>query len=282
MNIYLGNVASMLLLNSKPPVFQKGRFSTPVVLKQGAVWKAMDPQAEAKLMNMDNGALEQFVPMAGYFASQIKNIMGRPNGGTPNVRGKTAPAAEAENQENDTAVNQITKILENFLRQYGLVALDTLLSEQEGEDDIIIDDETKESINQVAQNNFVPQPDPRDPTGQTMTQFVPPIGADNKMHIDWQRFYEAIEDWSVEVEVSLSQDQINSKKRADLQDMLVVLGQNAQMLGPQAVQKVDEIANMLLQDQVPLAGTMASASPTPAPAQLAQPLPPNPAVGPTQ
>lgn len=258
MNIYYANIASMLLLNSKPPILQKGRFSTPVVLKQGAVWKAIDANASADLKNMDNGALEQFVPMAQQFSAQIQTIMGRqpiasPTGGF----GKTAPGAEAQQQFQDTSVNQITKILENFLRQYGLVAIDTLLSEQEGEEDIIVDDETKDAINDLEPGL---------------------IGADNKFHMVWERFYEAIEEWSTDVEVSLSQDQINNKKRADLQDMLTVITQNLQVLGPWGIAKVQQITDMLLEDQVPLAVGGAPAAPA-APTQLASPLPPNPAVG---
>lgn len=257
MNIYYGNIAAMLLLNSKPPVLQKGRFSTPVVLKQGAVWKAIDPNASAELKNMDNGALEQFVPMAKQFSGQIQTMMGR-QPMTAEV-GKTGPGVDAQQQTQNTAVNQVTKILENFLRQYGLVALDTLLSEQMGQDELIVDDETKNAINDLAPGT---------------------IGADNKIAIEWERFYQSIEQWSVQVEVSMSQDQIDAKKRSDLQDMLVVLAQNAKD-NPNAAQKVDEITNMLLQDQVPLAGTIAPAPPV-SPAQAAPQLPSNPAVGQTQ
>lgn len=273
MNIYYGNIASMLLLNSKPPILQKGRFSTPVVLKQSAVWKAMDPQSDAKLMNMDNGALEQFVPMAQQFAGQIQTMMGRAPSAGPSSPGKTAPGVHMTAENNDTAVNKVTKIMENMLRQYGLVALDTILSEQEGEDDIIVDDDTKNQINAVGQKNFVPSPE--------QPMYVPIVGDDNKVHMVWEDFYDAIDTVSVDVEVSLSPDQINDKKRADLQDMLVVLAQNAQELGPSAVEKVQEITNMLLEDNAPLAGTLPVGAPqTPmAPAQAAMPMPGNPAPG---
>lgn len=257
MNIYYGNIASMLLLNSKPPILQKGRFSTPVVLKQGAVWKAIDANASADLKNMDNGALEQFVPMAQQFAGQIQTIMGRPPIAGANSAGQTGPGVQANMQQSDTAVNQVTKILENFLRQYALVALDTLLSEQEGTENIIVDDDTKNQINDIRPGT---------------------IGDDNKIEMTWDRFYAAVEEWSVDIEVSLSQDQINDKKRADLQDMLVVLAQNAQDI-PGAPQKVQEITNMLMQDQVPLAGTIPVGGAPVAPAQQAQPMPSNPAVG---
>lgn len=129
------------------------------------------------------------------------------------------------------SVNQVTKILENFLRQYALVALDTLLSEQEGEDRLIVDDDTKNAINEVEAGA---------------------IGDDNKIDMDWSAFYAAIEEWTVEISVSLSKDDIDEKKRADLQDMLVVLAQNAESIGPEAQQRVKEITDMLMKDNAPL------------------------------
>jgi hypothetical protein len=259
MNIYYGNIASMLLLNSKPPILQKGRFSTPVVLKQGAVWKAIDASASAELKNMDNGALEQFVPMAGFFSGQIQNIMGRPTspGGPGGKPSGTAPGVEEQQQLMGTAVNQITKILENFLRQYGLVALDTLLSEQEGEEDIIVDDDTMEAINDLVPGT---------------------IGDNHKIHMVWERFYQDIEEWSVDVEVSLSADQLKDKKRAEIQDTMTVLAQMAPSLGPDAVQKVQRLSDLLMQDAANDVGPMPPSA-APAPAQAAAPMPVNPAVG---
>lgn len=236
MNIYYGNIAAMLLLNSKPPIFKRGRFTTPVELKQGVVWEAQDPNATAELKTLDNGALQSFVQMAQQFASQIQNIMGVTTGtmnANSNTFGfsKTAPGVKQQQEAMDVSVNQITKILENFLRQYALVALDTLFSEQEGVDQLIVDDETMEAINQVAPGT---------------------IGEDHKIELNWQRFYAAIEEWSVEITVSLSKDELDEKKRGDLQDLLVVLAQNAEALGPEAVQKVKEVTNMLMRDKAPL------------------------------
>lgn len=261
MNIYLGNIASTLLLNSKPPIFQKGRFSTPVVLRQGAVWKAIDPQASADLKNMDNGSLEQFPNFARYFAGQILNIMGRsasPNGPSSQPS-NTAPGVDQQEAIMGTSINQITKILENFLRQYALVALDTLFCEQEGTDDIIVDDETKDAINDVAPGT---------------------IGDNNKITMDWQRFYAAIEEWTVEVEVSLSADQIKDKKRAEIQDTMTVLAQMAPALGPDAVQKVQRLSDLLMQDAtadvgpIPPAVAPAQAMPTMAPGAPVAPAAP--------
>lgn len=257
MNIYYGNIASMLLLNSKPPILKRGRFTTPVQLKQGVVWETMDQNATAELKNLDNGSLQFFPQMAQHFAGQIQNIMG---GKTATVSankgafGKTAPGEKRAQQYEDASSNQITKILENFLRQYALTALDTLFAEQEGTDFIIVDDETKDAMNQVSPGF---------------------IGDDNKFQMEWEKFYAAIEEWSVEIDVSLSKDELDEKKRADLQDMLVVLAQNTEG-NPEAAQKVQEITNMLLQDKAPLIKPMAGQTPMPYP----QPAPGAPAPAP--
>lgn len=240
MNIYYGNIASMLLINSKPPIFKRGRFVKPVQLKAGAVWEALDATASAELKNLDNGSLAQFVEMAQQFAGQIQNIMGTPTGtinGGNNQFGfsKTAPGVQMQQSVKDDSTNQITKILENFLRQYALSALDVLLSEQTGDDVIIVDDETANAMNQVMPGA---------------------VGPDHKVPVNWESLYASVEEWSVEVEVSLSADELKDKKRADLQDMLVVLAQNAPELGPEAAQKVQEITNMLLEDKAPLTKPM--------------------------
>lgn len=245
MNIYYGQIAAMLLLNSKPPIFKKGRFTTPVQLKQGVVWETNDPNAEAKLQNLDNGSLQFFPQMAQVFATQIQNIMG---GKTSSITassksgfGHTAPGEKRAAQFEDAASNQVTKILENFLRQYALVALDTLFAEQEGTDMIIVDDDTKEKINQLEPGY---------------------VGDDNKVKMDWETFYEEIEEWSVEISVSVSKDEMEERERGDLQDMLVVLAQNAKD-NPEAAAKVTEITNLLLKDKAPLVKPI-SAAPTPA------------------
>lgn len=261
-NIYYAQIAAMLLLNSKPPILKRGRFTKPVQLKQGAVWETLDQNAAADLKNMDNGALEQFVPFAQQFAVQIQNIMvgstsAATGSGTSSGFSKTAPGVKQQQAFIDTSTNQITKILENFLRQYALVALDTILSEQTGGTSLIVDDDTKNALNQI-QPGFV--------------------GDDNKVTItSWEDFYKAIEDWSVEVSVSISIDELDEKKRGDLQDMLVVLAQNAQDLGPEAVQKVAEITDMLMQDEAPTVKPLALTPPTaavPATLPASTPVPP--------
>lgn len=256
MNIYYGQIAAMLLLNSKPPIMKRGRFTTPVQLKQGVVWETMETNADAKLMNLDNGSLQFFPQMAQQFASQIQNIMGGKTAsvsGAKSAFGKTGPGEKRAQQFEDASSNQVTKILENFLRQYALVGLDTLFAEQEGIDMIVVDDDTKDAINTL-KPGFV--------------------GEDNKVEMDWVATYDSIEEWSVEVLVSLSKDELDEKKRADLQDMLVVLAQNTEG-NPEAATKVQEITNMLLQDKAPLIKPMAGST---MPPPMAGPQPPTGAV----
>lgn len=253
MNIYYGQIAAMLLLNSDPPILKRGRFLKPVEAKRKAVWETLDQNAQADFKNMDNGALEHFPETQKMIASQIQNIMsntiGTLNNGDAAGFSKTGPGVKQQNDAQDVSTNQVTKILENFLRQYALVALDTLFAEQSGVEKIIVDDDTKDAINEL-------QPGA--------------IGSDNKIEMDWERFYQAIEEWSVDIEVSVSKDQMEEKKRGDLQDMLVVLAQNAEALGPEAQQKVKEITDMLMQEAAPLAAAASSTQETNSTQQPAQ------------
>lgn len=257
-NIYYQSIASMLLLNAKPPVLKRGRFTKPVVLKQGVVWEALDQNATAELKSMDNGALAQFAPMMKFLASQIQNIMGSPfsavnNGGEFS---KTGPGVKQQNQVQDITTGQITNILENFLRQYVLVALDTFISEQtvdpQTDEDgniipndsvIVVDDECKDAINRIGQKDFVPT--------EEQPEYVPIIGADNKITVDWNDFYDSVETWTVEIELSLGKDEMEEKMRADLQDTLVTLLQNDDGSDPEIRQKAKEIMDRLLEKTIP-------------------------------
>ena len=270
MNAFLQNITSMLLLNSKPPILKRGRFTKPVQLKQGAVWEAQDQNAKAELITMDNGALAQFVPFAQQMSAQIQNIMGMPTGtvnGNSNSFGfsKTAPGVKMQERFQNSSLTQITNIVENFLRQYALVALDTYICEQMGEQSVIVDDECKNAINRVAENKF--QPTEENPV------FIPPIGDDNRYVVNWDDFYRGpvkldevgqpmvdesgkeireggIETLSVEIELSIGKDELDEKKRGDLQDMLTVFMQNSDG-NPMVQKRVGELTDMLLEKTVP-------------------------------
>lgn len=277
-NIYYQNVASMLLLNSKPPVLKRGRFTKPVVLKQGVVWEALDQNAKAELISMDNGSLSQFKPMMEFLTSQIQNIMGQPfsavnNGGDFS---KTGPGVKQQNRVQDLVTNQITNLIESFLRQYALVALDTLIAEQTtektidevsgqpipNESIIIVDDEAKNAINRIAETKHEPQIDPV--TGQEVP-FTPPIGDDNEITVDWNQYYDDVKSWSVEVELSIGKDDLEEKARGDLQDMLVTLLQNDKGTDPEMTVKIKELMDRLLEKTVPDSKRLSMAPPAPMP-----------------
>lgn len=268
-NIYYQSIASMLLLNAKPPVLKRGRFTKPVQLKQGAIWEALDQNATAELKSMDNGALAQFTPMMKFLASQIQNIMGAPysavnNGGDFS---KTGPGVKQQDRVQDLTTNQITNILENFLRQYVLVALDTFIAEQiiennvdpetgekiPNESNLTLDDEAKNAINRIAEQQFKPTPE--------QPEFLPPVGDDNKITVDWNDFYDSIETWTVEIELSIGKQEMEEKQRADLQDTLVTLLQNDDGSDPELRQRAKMIMDMILEKSVPQAKRMAIAPP---------------------
>ena len=246
-NLYYGNIGSMFLLNSKPALFVKGRFAAPVYLKQGARWTTTDPWADVQVKEMRNSSLDHFTSFMQQTTSQIQNIMGSATGsakGDANAFGwgRTAPGIKAQQKQLGAATNQITNILENFLRQYALVALDTFLSEQSGVEDVIVDDETKNAINRL---------------------YPDTIGEDNIIQIDWEDFYRGkpnpetgeleggIDKLTVEIELGIAKDELEEKKRGDLQDTLTVLAQNSEALGPQAKVRVNELTDMLLEKTVP-------------------------------
>lgn len=261
-NAYYQNVGKMLLFNSDAPLLQRGKFTTPVSLRRKAVFKTMDQNATVELVEMSNGTLQQFPEVMKMTTAQIQNVMGKPTQSSD--LGNTSPGAKQQIKIQDNSTKEITNIIENFLRQYGLVALDTMISEQilennidengdkiPNEEELIIDDEAKNAINQLYESQFVPVADPADPTGQTMTVFVPPIGDDNKFTIDWNDFYDAIETMSVEVELSISQDDLEEKKRADVQDALTVMEQNDKGDNPEKTARIDQLEEKLVGDAVP-------------------------------
>lgn len=256
-NVYYQSIASMLLLNAKPPVMKRGRFSKGTPLKQGAVWEALDQNAKAELMSMDNGALQFFKPIMEFLTSQIQNIMGVPfsavnNGGDFS---KTGPGVRQQDRVQDLTTNQITNLIEGFLRQYALVALDTLIAEQTidnidpetgekipNESVVIVDDECKNALNRI-------QP------GM--------VSEDNEITIDWNDYYDAVKTWSVEVELSIGKDELEEKTLAQLQDTLVTIMQNDKGQDPEMTAKAKELLDRILEKTVPQSKRLNMSPPAP-------------------
>lgn len=256
MNAYYQNVARMFIINSDPPLLKRGRFTKPVQLKRRAVWETLDQNATVELKEMSNKSLDQFVNIAQQMSAQIQNVMGMPQGtanGNNSTMGfsKTAPGVKQQEKFTDTSTNQITNIMENFLRQYALVSLDTYVAEQCSDDDddpntdeLILDDEAKTAINRVHQADYLEK-------GGDPEQYVPFIGDDNVMKMDWNAYYNDVKTWKVEVEISIGKDELEEKKRQDIQDTLTVMEQNADPNDPEKAAKINDLEDRLLEDAVP-------------------------------
>lgn len=245
-NIYLQSTAKMQLINADPPVFQRGQFATPVRLRRGALLKSIDPNADIQVKELSNSTLQQFENVLGFVHDQIRSIMGVSGGQFSQRAGSTyvnKTMAQGMQQTSSLASQQITSILENFLRQYALTALDLFISEQIGTSEMIIDDKAKDALNSLAEQRFKPTPE--------MPIFVPPVGDDNKIEINWEEFYDNIENWTVSIDLSMSKDNLDEKKRADLQDMLTVTSQTADPNDPVAQARKRQLEDKLLAETVP-------------------------------
>lgn len=259
-NIYLQSTAKMLLFNADPPVLQRGQFTTPIKMKRGALWQTLDPTADAKLQEMSNSTLEQFTSVLNFVDNQIYSVMGVAAGGAPQTSStyQNKDSVKAEQSIKDLSVAQVTRIVENFLRQYALTALDLYVSEQIGVTEFIVDDEAKNALNDLAFQKFKPEVDPA--TGMP-SEFVPPVGDDNIVIIDWDKFYNGtkeidpetqeervvddIKQWTVSINLSLAKDDLDAKKRADAQDLLTVTSQTGNPNDP-----VDQKRKHVLEDKL--------------------------------
>lgn len=231
-NIYLQSTAKMQLLNADAPVFKRGLFTTPTPLRRGAQWESVDPNAEVKIMELSNSTLEQFNSVMGYIDQNILATMGVTGVGSPgqNSAYQNKDAIQAQNQVRDLSSEQVTSIVENGLRQYGLTGLDLYISEQVGKTPLIVDDEAKNAINQIEGPGFV--------------------GDDNVVNVDWEAYYNRIETWTVSVELSIRRDQLSDKKRAEMQDIHTVMKQTAGD-DPSANATANALGKKLIEDTVP-------------------------------
>jgi hypothetical protein len=225
----------MLLLNADPPVFKKCSFTTPIRLKRGALWETADPNAEVKLQELSNSTLTQFESVLNFVDNQIYSIMGvtrnsvlggQESGGAY----QNKVSSTMEKSATDMATTQITNIVENFIRQYALTALDLFISEQVGETPLIVDDKCKNAINQL---------------------YPGTVGDDNTILINWADFYAGIKTWTVDIDLSMSGDQLEEKKRGDLQDMLTVSSQTSDPNDPVARTRKMALEDELLKDVAP-------------------------------
>lgn len=240
-NIYLQSTAKMLLMNADPPVFQKGTFTTPIKLKRGALWQSVDPNAEVKMQELSNSTLTQFQSVLDFVDNQIYAIMGVTKNSVPGGQSsggayQNKVASTMQQNVGDLSNTQVTHIIENFLRQYALTALDLFISEQVGETPLIVDDKCKNAINEVFPNT---------------------VGDDNVVHINWADFYAGIHTMTVDIDLSMGQNDMEEKKRGDLQDQLTVMSQTANPNDPTAQARIHAVEDELLQSSAPEAARAA-------------------------
>lgn len=259
-NIYLQSVAKMLLLNADPPIEVRGQYLKPVRLQRAASWETLDPNAAVNVKELSNSTLAQFQDVLSYTEGQVDSIMGISPAAATGASSAYINTIQSQNQQTtqDNQTTQFTNALENYLRQYVLTALDLYISEQRGPGTIVLDDQAKDIINGLQ---------PIDPqTGEA----VPVIGPDNVYALNWDDFYEAIQTWTVDIDLSMGKQAENKETVANLQDELTVLRQTSDPNDPQAQDNANKIEQVLLQKTAPEISNM-PAPPTFTPPQTMLP-----------
>lgn len=254
-NIYLQSVAKMLLLNADAPVEVRGQYLAPVRLRRGAKWETLDPQASVNIKELSNSTLEQFQAVLEYTEGQVDSVMGVSPATASGQSSAYVNTVQAQAQQamQDSQTTQFTNALENYTRQYVLTALDLYISEQQGDGVIIVDDVCKDIINNI-------QPGA--------------VGPNNEYALNWDDFYEAIQTWTVDIDLSMGKKQENQADVAQLQDELTVLRQTSNPNDPVAQDNANKIEQVLLQKTAPEISNMASP-----PSFAAQPSAPGVAPG---
>lgn len=265
-NIYLQSTAKMQILNADPPTFEKGEFIGTPALRRGARIRGVDQNSQFELMELSNTTLNQFQEVLRFLDGQVMSVMGVASSDSTTRASSSyvnSTVAKSDEQDKDLSVQQVTAILENSLRQYALTALDLYVSEQMGEAMLTIDDKAKDAINELGESNFVPTPEE--------PMYTPLVGDDNELKIIWEDFYGGIKSWTVDIDLSMGKDQLDEKKRADLQDMHTVISQTANPNDPNDVALKNTLTKELVETALPDSAAIADNSargmvpPAPAP-----------------
>lgn len=251
------NVATTWLYNSKPTMVKSGLFTGATNLKSGGVITSTDPNAKVTLLTLDTTTAQQYPQISDGIVKQIQTMMGMNPGQSLGAIGdsKTGIGAQKQAQGIDDAIQQITNIVQEFLCQYIISAIDLYLSEQDGEGTIYVDDSTREDILLKNPDAF---PDPKNP---------------NALKVNWNELYDYIEDIDVSVDATMSKQDWTDEKRGDLQDAATVAAQTAN--NPQSAAKAEVLQDKFIKETAPeLAPALdAAAANAPQPqADLTQPM----------
>jgi hypothetical protein len=248
------NVATTWLYNSKPTIVKSGLFTGAVSLKAGGVITSTDPNAKVSLLTLDTSTAQQYPTIRKDITEQIQTMMGMNPGQALGAIGdsKTGIGAQKQAQGIDDAIQQITTIIEEFLCQYVLSALDLYLSEQDGESVIYVDDATRQDILRINPAAFTDKKNP------------------NALMVNWNELYDHIQELDVKVHTTISKQEWTDEKRRDLQDAAVAISQSTNPNDPKAVARKELVEDKLLDETAPeLATSINNLPDTP----IAQPQP---------
>lgn len=229
------NVATTWLYNSKPTLFKAGVFNSATALKSGGTISSSDPNASVKLLTLDTTTAQQYPQISQEITRQIQNMMGMNPGQSLGAIGesKTGVGAQAQKAGLDDAIQQVTNIMEEFLRHYVISALDLFLSEQEGDGVIYVSDQTREDILRLRPDAF---PDPDNP---------------NALKLKWEELYAYIKKIDAHVDSTMSKEDWSNEKRADLQDAVTVMAQTTDPNDPTAVARKNIVQDKLIDETAP-------------------------------
>ncbi len=229
------NVATTWLYNSKPTMVKTGMFTGATELKNGGVITSNDPNAKINLLTLDTATSQQYPVISQEITKQIQNMMGMNAAQSLGAIGesKTGVGAQTQKATIDDSIQQVTSIIEEFLRQYVISGLDLYLSEQDGEGIIFVDDRTREDLLRLDPNAF---PDPANPNG---------------LKVNWNSLYEYIQKIDVTIQTTISKEDWTNEKRADLQDALTVMSQTSNPNDPDAQSRIKQVEDKFLDETAP-------------------------------
>lgn len=243
------NVANTWLYNSKPTMVKTGTFMGATSLENGGVIESTDPQAKVSLLLLDTTTAQQYPNIAQEVTKQIQNMMGMNPGQSLGAIGesKTGVGAQKQAMGIDNSIQQVTNILEEFLRQYVISALDLYLSEQSGKGMIYVNDQDRQDILRINPEAF---PDPKNPNG---------------LAVNWDELYDYIKRIDVKIDSTISKEEWTNEKRSDLQDAVTVMSQTTDPNNPRAVARKEMVEDKYLDETAPELSTAMNNIPEPSP-----------------
>lgn len=229
------NVVATWLYNSDPTIVKSGLFAGATALKSGGVMTTTDPNAKISLLTLDTSTSQQYPNISQEIKGQILDMLGYNPSANLGAIGtsKTGIGAQTQRMTMDESSQEITHLIEDFIKQYILSAFDLYVSQQDGEGVIYVDDETKKDIEAVEPGLFT---DPSNP---------------NALVINWNEFYDHIKKIDVTVDTTISKDEFTDQKRADLQDALTVMKQTQDPNDPAAAAKASVVEDEFLAEAAP-------------------------------